>query len=354
MKSNLTLTVNFVPNPFLATKGSYRGLFDTAGLARHESAGAFNLLVTDRGAYSGKFWLAGRSYPVSGLFDLGGRATNRVTVSETTTATVEWSLNLSPGSDVINGRVLQGLSWAATLTGARAWFNAATNKATHYAGKYTMVIPGQPDPAVGPQGDGIATMAIYLAGNATILGTLADNTPFTLKAALTKDGQWPAYLPLYSGRGSLWGWVAISNEPSRSLSGSVSWVRPPLPPSPFYPDGFATNTFSVIGGGFVPPQPASSNLLPFSRGTVEFLRGELAEPFRNGITNLLGNRVVNQGPGPMTLLLTPASGLFRGTATLPGLPKPAPFKGVWLQSAQTGRGFFVGPNSTGAVRLQAE
>ena len=354
MNSNLTLTANFVANPFLATRGSYSGLFDTSGPARHESAGAFNLLVTDRGAYSGKFWLAGKAYPIAGKFDLDGRATNRVSVSAAPAVKVEWRLYLIPGADAIDGRVVRETLWTATLTGARAGFNAATNKATNFAGKYTLVMPGQSDAAAGPEGDGIATVAIDLAGNATVLGTLADNTPFTLKVALAKDGRWPAYLPLYGGRGFWSGWVTISNEPARSLSGTASWVRPPLPPSPFYPGGFATNAFTVIGSGFVAPYPASSNLLPFARGTVEFLHGHLSASVSNVITVLPNNRVTNNGPGLMTLTLTPASGLFSGTAALPDLPKPAPFKGVWLPSALTGRGFFVGTNVNGAVRLQPE
>jgi hypothetical protein len=208
------------------------------------------------------------------------------------------------------------------------------------------------DPAQGPQGDSWATVTIDRAGNASLSGMLADNTPFALKAPLTKDGRWPLYVPLYAGKGSLWGWVTMTNDVAQDLTAPISWSRPALAGAPYYAAGFATNTFTLTGSRFVPPVPATANVVDFTDGQVEFRDGNISPPWVNNVTLLANNKVMNNGPGTMTLTLTPANGLFGGTATLSGLPKPVPFKGVLLQRVNQGTGFFLGTNQSGRVHLE--
>ena len=76
MHSNLVLQANFVTTPFLPVKGTFTGLFRETNVVHHESSGAFTLTLNDRGSYTGKLLLAGKSYSFSGRFDLDGRATN--------------------------------------------------------------------------------------------------------------------------------------------------------------------------------------------------------------------------------------------------------------------------------------
>jgi len=63
--------------------------------------------------------------------------------------------------------------WEAQLLGDRAVFNSKTNPAP-YAGIYTLVVPGQIDPADGPEGDGVGTLKVDSNGVASLAGTLAD------------------------------------------------------------------------------------------------------------------------------------------------------------------------------------
>ena len=262
MQPDLVFTANYVANPFLGTRGVYNGLFYASDpLQRlHDRSGAFNLTVTGLGGYSGTAILAGkRTNSVSGKFDLNGFATNRVVLNPSNSYTVEWQLALTPGVDQITGRLSNGV-WEVPLAGVRAWFNGTNNKATNYNGKYTMAVHAGPlsDPFTAPQGDGYATGNIDLAGNFSVAGMLADNTPFALKKPLAKDGSWPLYVSLYSGKGSIFGWVTNYADTSvdlmNDLAGDLFWIRPLITNAVYHREGFM-DTFVLGGSRYQPPQP---------------------------------------------------------------------------------------------------
>src|SRR6185503_17847268 len=74
MQSNMTLTAQFIPNPFLAVAGKYNGLFfDESGIVTHRTAGFITFNLTGKAGYTGKILLDGNVVSMSGKFDLSGR-----------------------------------------------------------------------------------------------------------------------------------------------------------------------------------------------------------------------------------------------------------------------------------------
>src|SRR6185503_12235426 len=103
--TGLSLTANFVPNPFATVAGKFNGLFyetSLAGGVLHGSSGFFTLTLTDRGAYTASILSGGFKLSASGQLDLNGRATNTVVRKGTNALVVTWHVDLG-GSDEIDG-----------------------------------------------------------------------------------------------------------------------------------------------------------------------------------------------------------------------------------------------------------
>ncbi|HWI56646.1 MAG TPA: hypothetical protein VNZ22_05435, partial [Bacillota bacterium] len=103
MESNLVLEANFIPNPFLVAKGTYSGLFALPTERRQESSGSLNLVLTDRGAYSGSCLLGGKAYALSGLFDVAGTASNTIVRAGSPALVMSLALDLTPEANQMTG-----------------------------------------------------------------------------------------------------------------------------------------------------------------------------------------------------------------------------------------------------------
>jgi hypothetical protein len=82
---------------------------------------------------------------------------------------------------------------------------------------------------------------------------------------------------------------------------------------------------------------------------VIFSGGNLASPLAIPVTWSKGSTVVNQSTNKFSLTLTPASGLFKGSVTLPGTKQSAAFQGVLLEKSVSGQGYFLGASQSGQV-----
>jgi len=358
MPSNLVLQANFVPNPFGLVVGGYNGLFfvnDTNIGVRHESSGFFNFLLTDRGAYSGKLQLAGKTRPFIGRFDLEGQATNAVKRAGTNDLSMELRLNLNGNSDRVMGRVLDPTAgWEAELLGDRVPVYASTNPSP-YRGKYTLVIEQEDeDEAESGIGDGFGTVNVDAKGKLSFKGTLGDGTPVTQSTVVSKGGYWPLYASLYGGKGSLLSWVTLITDPApaASLYGDLSWIKPSLPGAKYYSGGF-TNQLDLEGSIYVPP--GTNKVLDIDNGTISFADGNLSEEFTNVVTLGPNNKVINLTTNqPLVLTITLPTGLFKGTVTLndAGAKKLLRFNGALLQRQNLGAGLFLGTNQSGSVQFE--
>ena len=347
MQSNLVINANFIPSPFIPVKGVYSGLFYETNEVRHGSSGFFTAAVAPSGVFSGSLQNGLKKYPLTGRFSVEGKSTNVVARAGTNSLTVELALALN-GNDQITGRVTDG-TWSAPVTADRAVFNALTHPAVTFSNRYTVILPGHHTNAANtPGGDGYGTVTVSRGGQLVFAGAFADGSKVTQSAPVSKAGQWPFYIPLYLGKGSSLGWVALTNTVSEDATGLLSWIRPAGPSTKYYTNGFAVDV-SLTGSAYT--APGTNRLFQASNLTVDFAGGHLASPFTNTITLANGNKIVNTSSNKLALTITPANGLFLGSVTVPGSATARTFGGVILRKQGHGGGFFLSTNQSGSVRV---
>ena len=337
MQSNLTIVATFT---FAPAAASFSGLFYETNGIEFLKSGAVTLTTTKAGNYTGNLQIGAKRYPFSGLFNSSGTDTRPVPNSGGLV------LQLQAGNDQILGTVSNAL-WTASLQADRAVFNSRTNKATAFAGRYTLIFPGSSDPADtnNPQGDGFGTVTVNTSGQVALSGTLADGTKISQTATLSGDGLWPLYVPLYSGKGQLLSWQTFAITVDQDISGLFSWIKQTNTAAKLYPNGFSFENTSV--GSAYNPQ-----LVPvtgFTNANVLLTGGNLAGPIANTVTVTTKNKVINVSGSKLTLTLTPSQGLFKGSVLNANTGKSVSFTGALLQKQLTGSGYFLGTNQSGHV-----
>jgi hypothetical protein len=341
MQSNLVLQANFVPNPFTPVAGTYQGLFYNTDTPDHVSSGFLNLTLSSSGSYSAKIIVAGLSYSLSGQFSAGGAASNNIVRKGLPAVSVQMQLDFSGGS--ISGQLSDG-DWLAQL-GADPVVTSAT------AARYTMIIPGADVPVAQPGEEGYATVTVSSTGGIGFAGALTDGTKVSQKANLLTTGQWAFYVPLYSGKGSIFGWLTFSDQPDSDFAGIVNWFKLTGASGKLYPNGF-TNTTGVAGSLYqftngVPVLNFTNN----NNGVFAFQNGNLASGLIDQVTLSTANKITNDGTNKLTASITTSSGLFKVTTVNPSTGKSITGNGVVFQKGNFGGGFFLGTNESGSISL---
>jgi hypothetical protein len=344
MQSNMTIQANFIANPFPAAKGVYSGLFSEPTRAQARS-GFFTLTLGEHGGFSASARIGTNTYPWSGQFTPYGYAVNTVSVGGHSNL-VSLSVNLS------DNETLTGTIGQADLTAYRAVFNA-TNPASAYMGRYTLVIPGLNNATAGPGGNGAATVVIGSGGNATIKGFTGDGNRLNKTVPLSSAGFAPFYADLYGGRGSMWSWLTFStNKANDQITGYLSWIKPAVPGAVYYPLGF-TNNVTAIGSLYA--QPAlGTRVINVINGQVVSDGGNLPFGFTNVVRLTTNNLVFNFSANALSLFITLSNGTFTGSVKVPGSATTNSFRGAVLQDRNAGYGWFLGTDESGSVSLQAQ
>jgi glucose/arabinose dehydrogenase len=326
--------------------GSYNGLFYETNGVRHGASGFFGLTLRRDGGFTARLQQGTRKYSFTGRFDLEGNSTNVVKRTGTNHVAVELAMD-PQGPGQITGRVFDTNSlWEATLIADHAMFNARTSPATNYAGSYTLLITGSTNTPAEPAGDGAGNFKIDAGGSVRLSANLADGSPAAQKAVISTNGAWPLYVSLYRGRGSLLGWITVTNSPEPDLGGLVSWFRPAGPSPKVHTNGFALES-TLVGSLHRPP--GTNTIFGPTNAIVTFSDGDLAESFTNNVGLIPRARVVNEGTNKLRLTLTQSSGRVSGSVTPPGMRKAVVFKGALLQKQGYGGGYFPGTNESGRV-----
>jgi len=341
------LQATFIPNPFVAAKGSYNGLFYEADEVRHGSSGLVSLSLTERGSFTAKLQAGGGRHRFSGRFALDGRATNVTARIGTNALTVVLALNVANPADPISGSVSDGV-WISDLRADRAVFNAATNRPP-FAGKYTVALSGDGEFEC-PAGDGYATVSVGTSGYVTLKGILADRTVLTQKIPLSREGYWPCHSQLYSRRGSILGWLGFREEPGSDVAGRLQWIKPGVASARYHPAGF-TNAAALVGSRYVPPVGVTSRALAITNAVVAFSEGNLSQPITNEVLLADDNRVTTASTNGLVLSINKATGLFKGSVVDPTSRRRLKFSGALIQKELAGRGYFLGTNQSGRVYL---
>jgi hypothetical protein len=330
--NGLSLVAHFVFAPMVA---SYNGLFFESNGVEFAKSGAITVTTTKTGKYSASLQVGAKHYSVSGQLDTSGTDNKAIPNSGLT-------LQLQAGSDQITGTV-SGAGWTADLLANHAVFNARTNKPS-FAGKYTILFPGSRNPAdvTNPQGDGYGSVTVNTSGKVHLIGTLADGTKISQTTTASAGGQWPLYLPLYNGKGQILSWQTFAA--AGDLGGAFSWIKP-IANAKLYPNGFTFQT-NAIGSPF---DPSLKPITGFTDAVVLLTGGNLASPIVNQVMVTSKNKVVNLAGSKLTLTLTPAQGLFKGSVLDASTGKPISFSGAILQNLNAGSGFFLTTNLSGQV-----
>ena len=342
MSSNLTLQAGFMTNPFTPLAGQYNGLYYEETGAAPGRAGFLTLKTTGQGTYSGKLYVGAKPLGLSGRLDFAGRGTNHITRKGTNAVTLEFELH-NGNAGTVEGRVTDG-EWEAVLLGDRAAY-AKTNPAP-FAGNYTMILPGTPNPVEGPEGHGFGTVKIDVAGVASFAGTLSDGSKVSQKVALSRAGQWPLYAGLYAGSGLLLSWQTVTNRVSDDITGVLSWIRPAQPASKFWPQGFSYETIT-IGSSYVRPI-GTNRVLELTQGALVCQGGNLPASLTNLFALDAGGKATPLDASGMTMTISASSGLFAGKV-IGAEGKTASFRGAVLQKQAGGAGFLLGTNRSAQV-----
>jgi len=333
--------------PFAGRAGSYNGLFyESSGGVRHGASGFFNLVLRPNGSFSARLQQGAKKSSFTGRFDLEGNATIAVKRSRTNNVTVELALALQ-GEEQITGRITDtNALWESELIADRANFNSKTAPATNYANSYTLLIPGSTNGPAEPAGNGWGSLKVDAGGNVKFTGALADGSPMAQKVPLSMDGAWPFYVSLYRGRGSMLGWLRITNSAQPDLGGLVSWARPAGRSPKVHTNGFALD--SMLVGSFY-RAPGTNTLFGLTNAVVVFSGGNLNESFTNDVALAAKARVTDPGTNKLKLTLSQKTGRFTGSVRPPGVRKAISFKGAILQKQGYGGGYFLGTNQSGRV-----
>jgi len=234
-----------VPGPvpsFLAA--TYRGLFYENDEVRHAHSGYFSFKVGTTSVFNGTILIEGGSYTFTGTFDANSAATSMVARTDgKTTLTISLQLTNSGGNYQVTGTVTDGI-WTSPLLGDRAYYTATT--LAPQAGKYTIEFLGNSNGDTSPSYGSAGVVTISASGAVALSGTMSDTAAIAETTALAKSGQWPLYVKLYGGVGSLLGWVTFDSQPAYKLTANVSWIKTGAY-GPYYTQGF-TNALSLYGG----------------------------------------------------------------------------------------------------------
>jgi hypothetical protein len=345
MEEDMYVEASFIPNPFAALKGTYNGLIVDYG-ETPDGYGAFTLTVTDKGAYSMKLTLGGKPLTASGQLDGDASASRTLPLPGLGQATLGlWFED----SDAVGGELTIG-DWTAYLSGDRPYFDGKTRIAPQ-AGQYTIVFPGDEQSASAPAGSGFGTLTVDKAGKLRFAGTLADGTKVTHASTVSRDDHWPFYLPLYAGKGCIISWLEFDSEDGGGISGDVTWIKPRLATSKYYPAGFYSE-LEALGSRYTPPAKGAK-ILDLTEAQLVLSGGNLAEPLVIPFTLDANNKVTAQGNQKLTLTFTPATGAFNGSAVNPATKKPIAFSGVVRQSEVAAEGFFLGADQSGLAVIRA-
>lgn len=384
----VTITIKDVPaevvGTFLATVERDDGIADGFG-------GRLNLTVTSKGAFTAKLQSGPTAYTAKGKLTIAEDDEDDVTVEviglefsrknfPTLTANLFFDLSDLAESDFqLTGRLSITEEDSADITGVRnTW--TKTSKPTQYTGGYTFSLR-IPDDFLSddlhppyPQGDGFGALTVKDNGTATFVGRTADGKAFTVPTILGPQGHLPLFSPFAVKTSSLVATprIVIPDAPSaeilNSLTGDVSWMKPPADTKSkdrAYRAGFDAFDLALLGGMYKAPAPggvvagledngptdteANAWLTFASGGLVE---GDISTfPFtimnkNKNNTGIKQTVIVPKAtpktpetdPNPNTVtfkLLPKPAGYFSGTFTLPNevksLTRKTPFQGTFVR-----------------------
>jgi hypothetical protein len=376
-QANLSIVAKFVENPF---KPEWIGEFN--GLARAvfpnvpslATEGFITVNVGSTGAFSGSLRIDESIVSLRGVLNTNGVA--RFGPNRTTSFLVarvgkpslilSFQVDLNPtGTRQLTGAVAEqtraGSAPRSEIVAGRASYRTGTPLSSARQGFYTFVLPSQAQ-SNGltandfPQGDGVGSVTVTANGLASFRGNLADGTPFTTSAWLSKlNGnvdRVPIFAQPYGTKGAIAGNISFDSTQTESdlLSASVLWFKPVLG-GHYYPLGWLEGVTTALTGakyassagasvipGLPPVSPLNGN------ATLQFSDGKLAETLSKNV-NISAANLVTKVPvtdPTYALSINPSKGDISGTFDHSDQSRPK-FVGKIVQKGANGGayGYFL-------------
>ncbi len=372
MPGSLTLTANFIPTPWPAARGIYRGLVAAAPGSNME-AGLLTVTLNANGTFTGSIVIAGRISAFTGKFDATGNAlfgrgnAAQFAVPHTSlTLAFQAAATASPVTAI--NATLSVTGGAQTLfTAERSLYSSLPNPPAPFVkvpdallGAYTMRLSASvPAGANQPRGDGLARMIVSKNGGVTLIGALSDGKMITIGAALRGDGTWPVFQLLYSGKGSLSGNVALADLPKSDASATLRWFRPAV--AGRFPSGWPAGLDVDLSGSHYKRPVATSPGAPLPRllAALDVSAGAATVNADDATLNATWPAVVATS-GRITPAPSSTDQSLRGTVALSTGMWSGTFKrgqttisysGVVLQKEAIFAGFYLKPDDGGRIRL---
>jgi subtilisin family serine protease len=347
---DMVVQANFVPNPFLAVRGSYTGLFyDTNGVTLG-TAGSLAAQITERGTYTGTLQLRGQRIPFSGQFSVDGRATNVMMRTGLPALHLRLALDFATNTRLL-GQIASDGSYAE-LTADRAVFDKLMQPCP-WAGRYTLAFgnAGQSNAAAAPMGHSVGTVLIDAAGKVTFTGTLADGTPVTQSSVLSREGYWPFYLEMQQGAGTVIGWLHLTTGQNSAVAGLLNWIKSAQAGGLRYQNGFDLQ-LNATGSRYTAPA-TGDRVLSMSEGTTLCRGGLLAQSLNLPVTLSSDHRLFGaNGDGQVSAKFNPQTGWLQGSILESASGRTLKFFAVALQDRNSAYGSFTDGVVAGSVKIQ--
>jgi hypothetical protein len=344
MREHMGLTARFVPNLFIPNQGAYRGLIES-----ENANGLIQFSLVRTGVFSGWVLLDNVLARFTGRFDVNGNATLSIPRAGAAPLALTFAIDTQNGNGAISGSVSDG-SFTAQFNADRAAYNATTKRAP-LRGRYTVRLTAGSSKTgdVLPAGSAVAALNVTLAGRATIVGRLPDDTVFTQTAPLSSANEMKFFIPLRGG-GSLIGTLTLTDGDS-VVTGNLDW-------STFDEHGAASEfTLQAFGSQFRLPA-RGARVLDFAKGILDLSSpgdgtATLAAGVGEEVLLTTRHRLVNAQPAPhlVRLLVNPANGLITGTVTDPVTSTVNTVRGAVLQNQNSASGFFIDSGESGAMSV---
>jgi hypothetical protein len=324
--------------------GQYQGLF-LSDDGSDAATGGFTLNLNRSKVFSGVLQQHGYRFPFTGKLSDSGTtvAVRKPAMFGQPASTL--NLNLRPiksgDYDTIRGTV-QDSTWQSSLMSRHirpAYLGAASQR-----GRHTLALPTASGVS-GPNGSGFGNITVANNGTLTLMGVLGDSTSVSQSSALTKNGEWPVYIPLYKGAGSVSGWLNVSNTTAGSCTGVLQWNK-----TTSYGKIFA-NPFQAkipVAGS---PLSTTQDLGASLKNAAVVLHGAGLGTQITTTTSVSGQTVTFDGSNG-SATFTPSNGRFSGKHYNPVTKSSEPIKGVILQQQQMASGYFLTTTNSGLLLME--
>ena len=306
-----------------------------------------SLRLTVSGAFTATVRYGAQIFRLRGTFDDAGAFSREVPGS--TDLVLSLTLATADGSPSLGGTLTRNGDVIADLAAERA---ATPPPGLVPAGIYTVALPATPIAAgaSAPEGAGWGIARIDRFGRGRFAFTLGDGTRASTSIAISAEGNWPVFAPLYRGTGWLAG--AARFQPVAGVSdaaGELSWSNP-------QPGGFNAK-ISLVACKYTPPENGRC-AFPFENvaGNAEWLAasGGLAATLKKTITIDVLNAAqpVVAAADQWKMRIGPGTGIVTGSFLHPDLGRIVTFAGVILQKQARALGHFTAAERTGTITVQ--